>query len=822
MKKIFTLAVFILSLPFLHGQSNPSVDWCYGMTGNVLGTSGIILSDLDGNGYDDIISVGNYFGGYWEKSYFFTVMEYSPAQHIYVQKWISNIIKHVVYSLQVYDFDGDGTKEIYLGLDDGTIAVYNSHTFEKVRTIPVTNDSRTPGNIYCMEFGDANNDSFNDMVVTNGDSTWVLDNEYHHINSIPYGAMYFKIGNVDSDSENEIVYSSGKIVQLKNGNTVLKNTFITSNSNAPVLLARMNQDEVQDVIFSSGDTIFVYDFRSNVFIWSRQYRSDQTNQLPVTGLWLYDYDGDGICDVFAGNFEWDGVYCHNGKDGHLDFSLVNYTREGVVNAGMGDLDKDGRPEIIWCAGAETTASDFFFVYDLATKTREWQSRFYSGGFQAFDIGDVNNDGKTELVLAALGTYHKYYNHELLTVFDAESKTVEWQNDAEMLNVDVEDVTAARIGDADMDGKNELLLGVEGGYAYTYILILDSAMHVKRYIQVMGMNNILGMEIADVDKDGLNELVVTCGTNVSGSSSPEDWKNYIYIFVGASGNIKWQSPLLGGVGSNIGSLKIGDIDNDGNPEIVALKYGSPVYGINGKLIVIDGVTHEMTMDQSRNYTALDVADLYHSGKPDLVAAADTGKIIILDGSTLLAKHVFHTSCGNINGLRAYDMNNDGVDELVIADNYTLNFYDIKDSTLRYRSDSINSLLAMHNSMKVGNFDSDNKTEIYINANHALYCYKTDYKSLGIDERLSDAGPVSLKLYPNPVSKNVTLEFEPGRNADVLVKIYNMTGREVFTRNYGNAMPGVNKIEINTGNYQSGIYEVVVLTGTKVSEAKMIRL
>lgn len=823
MRTILTL-LFIGISNLLFSQNTPQIDWQFGMLGNDLGEAGIIAEDIDNNGSVDIISTGRYSNNSWEPSDFLTRVEFDKDQNTYITRRISNIINQEIQCIQLYDFDQDGTKELYVGLNDGTVAIYNSKSLTKQRLINVSYRGKISifgpaNNIDCIEFGDINNDSSIDLNVTNGDTTYVLNNNFELIHKIPYGSKYFKIGNIDNDSKNELLYSNGKIIQLNENQITEKYDFYTANKNTQIGLSEMNGDGILDVVYSSKDTMYIYDFKSNQLIWSEVWKSDYYSNRYITGLWLYDYDGDNIADIFIGDVDWDALYCYNGKTGAKDFSFWDNQGDGVVNIAIADFDNDDNPEVIWSTGAGCTCADYFFLYDISTKSKEWQSRHYLGDFKAFDVGDVDNDNNLEIVSGVFGEYLKYYDHGFITVFNAESKQIEWQNDEEIFGAHVEDFTNVKIGDIDNDGENELLLGIEYAYSSSYVYVFDSQYKVERSFSIDGMSIIIDMEISDIDNDNKNELIITSGTDISGSTDPDEWQNYIYIFDGETGDLEWKSEQLAAIGSKIGSLNVGNIDGDDAKEIVALKYQSSWWSRDTSImIIIDGISHEVIKDKSRSYTALGFADINSDGQHEIVAAVDTGKIEIINGSSLETIENYSTTCGIINGLKAYDMNNDGKPELVISDNYTINLYDLQNAELKWRSDTLNSLVGIYNSLFVGNIDSDSKIEILINANHGIFSFEADYEAISNIESVDKKHENSfIRIYPNPVIDKFTLEFVTEIPKSLHVKIYDINGRIVKENQYQNVTNGV---DINISELKSGLYNILIIGNNKIISSEKI--
>jgi len=414
MNKFFLLAVLLLmNYTLLFSQTSPKIDWQFGALGDQLGEAALIVEDVDNNGYLDIISSGLHY-----HTYYLTLLEYNPANNDYTLKRMSNAVPAEILSSQLYDFDGDGMKELYIGLVDGSILKYNASTLEIEETIPILYkkeefDYFRKNNIVAIEFGDVNNDSINDLVALTSDTTYILDESREIIQKISIGAKNVKIGNIDKDAAVEMIYSNGKIVEVKEEEVKEEYTFNTIYNFAPFELAHMNEDEIMDVVYGSRDSIYVYDFSADQLIWSSKWESE--------------YDQDNINDVLVGDGTWDGIYFFNGLTGQIDFNISDFQSDGITNAVIGDFDKDSALEILWSTGAGSSAKDFFFIYDMTSKEKEWQNKSYIGRLNSFDIGDFNNDGNVELVSGALGKFTAFREFMILNIFDASTKQRIWQN-----------------------------------------------------------------------------------------------------------------------------------------------------------------------------------------------------------------------------------------------------------------------------------------------------------------------------------------------------------------------------------------------------------
>jgi len=67
--------------------------------------------------------------------------------------------------------------------------------------------------------------------------------------------------------------------------------------------------------------------------------------------------------------------------------------------------------------------------------------------------------------------------------------------------------------------------------------------------------------------------------------------------------------------------------------------------------------------------------------------------------------------------------------------------------------------------------------------------------------------SVKVYPNPVKDNLNIKFDPNNKEDLLIYLYNITGKQILTKTLKNN----NKIEtINFKKLNNGIYFLKTLS------------
>jgi hypothetical protein len=78
--------------------------------------------------------------------------------------------------------------------------------------------------------------------------------------------------------------------------------------------------------------------------------------------------------------------------------------------------------------------------------------------------------------------------------------------------------------------------------------------------------------------------------------------------------------------------------------------------------------------------------------------------------------------------------------------------------------------------------------------------------------------SIKLFPNPISKNSTLTIELPENESVIITISDLLGRQIFERNYND----INSFEIQLSELtlDEGIYNVTIINGRNIQNQKLV--
>ncbi len=89
-------------------------------------------------------------------------------------------------------------------------------------------------------------------------------------------------------------------------------------------------------------------------------------------------------------------------------------------------------------------------------------------------------------------------------------------------------------------------------------------------------------------------------------------------------------------------------------------------------------------------------------------------------------------------------------------------------------------------------------------------------VGIEESKAEVG---LQVYPNPFSNQTNVYYNVEGMEDVTVRVYNLTGQEVYTNDFGLQTAGQHNFQINGENLASGMYVMNLNIGNKTVSHKL---
>jgi len=289
----------------------------------------------------------------------------------------------------------------------------------------------------------------------------------------------------------------------------------------------------------------------------------------VLGIDVGDLDNDGRPDIVSGDsgkniFVW--------KNDGSPFTGTWPVYLGIGNAGgaahevvVGDMDDDGWPDIV---SGDTGARIYIWENDQTPFVGLWAGTDigYAGdAIYSMAIGDLDNDGRLDIAAG-----------------DSTDRVSVWENDGTPF---VGAWPGGDIGDAE-----GIAYDIPGGMIYD-------------------------IEIDDMDNDGDPDIVsADGGVCPYAVGNVVVWENDETPFIGP-----WTGISIGDAGAGVGSIVVTDPDNDGDPDIVSGDMAADIYGwenpiIHGNTASGNGVDLSAAIDDSR---AVVSGDRNNDGHPDVI-------------------------------------------------------------------------------------------------------------------------------------------------------------------------------------------------------------
>ena len=411
-------------------------------------------------------------------------------------------------------------------------------------------------------------------------------------------------------------------------------------------------------------------------VWATRLSGGRIDNASPT---LADLDGDGKLEIITGT----------GKNGAAPYLAV-LEDSGVVkwqaqlddpvnsSPAVADLDNDGAPEIIVSTGGDASVSPGrgSVIAFRRNGTQWWRynttdaqgTGTASGNYSSPTVGDVDNDGKIEVVFGSWdrniymlnwnGTYRWHYH-----VADSIWST-------------------AALADLNKDGYLEIIIGTDisgggvlpDGYRTTdggFVLILDKN---GKKLARRQMNEIIQSSpaVGDVNGDGKYEIFVGTGTyyyQLGRYTQP-----YVYGFSVDTSGAEWQLNDLPGwprpvndVG--ISSPALADLDGDGDLEvIIGTGYTSSgaLYAWHHTGTSVNGfpMSPKNNLNNNSSISASPtVADVDGDGKLEIVLTMLWDVIVV--GQNGIQEQVLQTNYSVVASPAIGDLDNDGQTDVVIG-------------------------------------------------------------------------------------------------------------------------------------------------------------
>jgi hypothetical protein len=575
------------------GRSDPA-RWGYASFGDMLGASGVLVAEVPpvvGWAPAEIYVGGSTtsFGSsdYWH------ALRFSEMRQAFEDVFVSQTMPSRIARLDMANVIGDPQLEIVAALRSGEIMIYDQVTKRALPGFWSGLSDPTLG----MALRDLDGDDKAEVVLSSATHLRVLTGSGDFRWELDVGGEDVTVGQMDADPSLEIALSSRSVVDA-DSRSVQWTWPPWVAGMFDVESVDMDGDGMDELIAAPhSGVVFAWDVDTESFKWSLPLAEFEPS---ISAIRLANLDEDPALELLVSQSSLSKLDVYDTKTLTREWTLT--TDDGIAGGisyvGIGKLRTGRGTKLVFGSGLHSTGEDHLYVVDLETRSIEWRTLHLDGPFIGSELGDVDGDGRPELVFASR-TSNARYDPGRVVVLDATTHAVRAIAPPNIEYLGIHDL---RLRNVDDDAALEILVATDH-FSAGVIRIYDFDGETNSFSESWTNLDrpdgpLTSVEVADLDADG--DLEVIAGA----------W-GAVHVFDLASGSEEWQASDLGYPYVRAIAVLLGA---GGHPHLAALSGG------DGAIHVFDGVTAARIQIIEGTFSALGVTGSPH-GRSLLAGTTD---------------------------------------------------------------------------------------------------------------------------------------------------------------------------------------------------------
>lgn len=377
--------------------------------------------------------------------------------------------------------------------------------------------------------------------------------------TVPLGANYQHIS-VTNLADNLTAYSLQPFNVTFSGNILFANStsFPSGGNLNSVKIGDIDGDGKADLVATDGA---VRVFRNLSTPGAINFAVNVGLGVSGTAVWasIGDIDGDGKPDLAVADQSNSSiaVFLNTSTSGTISFATaLNFSTGAFCNlVVIGDIDGDGKPDLATANFNSGNVSVLRNTSTLGTISFATKIDYATGsGCSSVAIGDIDGDGKTDLVSA-----NNYSKNISVLRNTSTSGSISFATKVDFTVASSSQTLGIQIGNIDGDGKLDVVVtGSLNGVASVFLN--TSTVGVVNFATKVdfSLSNPSSVSLGDIDGDGRLDIATSDLGLVS-----------VLRNTSTIGTASFATKVDFTIGGNYSlSLDLGDIDNDGRTDLVA--------------------------------------------------------------------------------------------------------------------------------------------------------------------------------------------------------------------------------------------------------------